>query len=349
MAFRWIARTLRRAAPISRLQAALGWAGVARLALITLVLRRKDWIAHQIVGERVLDGAKRVAIFAHYDPCGRVHDYVVYYLEALRAAGYEIVFVSNAPKLDDRAVNVLRPLCAIILRRVNVGYDFGAYKDALSVIGELSAFEELIVANDSVYGPLHDLATILKRCDASASVWGITDSWSQRYHLQSYFLLFRKDALAAPCMRKFWDSVRYGGSKTWVISKCEVRLTQFMLREGLRCAALYPYRSAVAALTTEVFEEDLLERKDLSDPHRRYLTSIFGAVQDGTPLNVMHHFWDHLIIRMHCPFIKRELLQSNPARVPFVYRWEDAIRRVSTYDTDLIVRHLQSGLRDRSI
>ena len=70
---------------------------------------------------------------------------------------------------------------------------------------------------------------------------------------------------------------------------------------------------------------------------------------NGVRSNSMHHFWDHLIIKMRCPFIKRELLARNPARVPYVYRWENAIRQVSNYDTNLIVQHIQSSLRNRAV
>jgi lipopolysaccharide biosynthesis protein len=342
-----IMRTARRIVLVIRSVGEHAWAYMA--VLIAMMRVRKDWIVERIAGDRSLENARHVAIFNHYDRRGHVHEYVLFYLQSLRAVGYEIVFVTNSARLDPQGISALHPLCAMIVCRKNVGYDFGAYKDALSLIDDLTVFDTVILANDSVYGPLHNLASILERCDDSAAVWGITDSWSERYHLQSYFLLFRKEALAAPCMRAFWDTVRYVQSKRWIITRYEIGLTQYMLRGGLRCAALYPYRAAVAALTSGVLDEGLLERKDLSAPHRQYLNAIFSAVERGTPLNAMHHFWDHLIIRMHCPFVKRELLQRNPAEVPFIYRWEDAIHRVSEYDTGLILQHLQSRLRDRSV
>jgi hypothetical protein len=52
-------------------------------------------------------------------------------------------------------------------------------------------------------------------------------------------------------------------------------------------------------------------------------------------------FWDDLITRGHCPFIKRELLMYNPLRLPHVGNWKEVIRRVSPYDIDLIERHLR--------
>jgi lipopolysaccharide biosynthesis protein len=338
---------------LRRIAAGLGWI-VTRIAAyaafgIALLLPRHGLVIELHQGHRSISNAKRVAVFAHFDRRGKVHEYVHYYLRSLRLTGFDIVFVTSSPALESRALERLLPVCAAVLRRKNRGYDFGAYKDGLSLIGDLAALDELILANDSTYGPLQDLSGVVARCDASASVWGITDSWEKRYHLQSYFLLFKHEALIAPCMGEFWNAVRYVQSKEWVITKYEVGLTQTMLRSGLRCAPLNPYRSATAALADAVLGAALLDRKDLPIRHLQYVSDVFYAVERGRPLNSMHHFWDHLIIKMRCPFIKRDLLARNPARVPYVYRWENVIRQVSNYDTNLIVQHIQSSLRNRAV
>jgi len=58
-------------------------------------------------------------------------------------------------------------------------------------------------------------------------------------------------------------------------------------------------------------------------------------------VNPMQYFWDVLITDYDCPFIKRELIQSNPASIPFVSRWRAVIASRSDYDTAMIERHLQ--------
>ncbi len=312
-------------------------------------LGHRSQIIAQYDGERPLEEAKRLAIFVHFDRRGKVHDFVVYYLQALRSAGFDLVFVSNSPRLESSAVERLRPLCTVILRRRNRGYDFGAYKDALSFVGDLSRLDEVILANDSVYGPLTDLRSVLLRCDQTkAAVWGGTDSWDNRYHLQSYFLLFKKEALAHPAFAEFWRDVRYVPSKEWVIRKYEIGLTQAMVRNGLRCKALFSYRQAASALTRAVLKDGLLSRKDLPERHRRYISDLFVAIERGVPLNVTHCFWDYLITELGCPFIKRELILLNPARVPFVNQWETVLRTATRYDPDLILRHLEMQARGRA-
>ena len=301
-------------------------------------------------GERSLEGAAKIAIFLHWDRHGVVHDYVLHHLQALRAAGYEILFVSNARRLSEADWGRVAPLAALMLRRRNRGHDFGAFRDAVFDLGDrLGGIERLIIANDSVYGPLHDLSPLLARCDqGGAAVWGVTDSWDRRYHLQSYFLLFKREALAHPAFLAFWRGVRLVPSRGWVIRKYEIGLTQRLMAAGLRCAALFPYRAAAAALSRAVVDQGLLERKDLSPYHKRYADQLFEAVESGAALNQTHYFWDYLI-GQGCPFLKRDLLLRNPVQVPYVSQWDSVIRRSSGYDPDLILRHIEVTARGRVV
>lgn len=314
---------------------------------VGLLRRRPDYIEERWEGTAVTPVGK-VAVFVHYDLGGVVHDYVLHYLRQLRQAGFRILFVSNAPSLPAESRAALTALCALIVRRRNVGYDFGAFKDGIGLLGNLEAVDELLLVNDSVYGPFFDLKTVLANADPQkAAVWSITDSWERRYHLQSYFLLFRGKALRHPAFAAFWRNVRYVQSKTWVVQKYEVGLSRAMLRAGLRCAALYPYRRAAMGVTEAVRLGGALSLETLDDCRRRYLVMLYDRVSRGVPLNTSHFFWDYLIGEMGCPFLKRELLQKNPADIPYVDCWETVIRRNSDYDTDLILKHLEVSLRDR--
>lgn len=309
--------------------------------------RRPDYIVERWPGEVTMTGATRIAIFTHYDQRGRVADYVHYYLDALVAAGFRIVFVTNSPQFGQENLPILKTKCALILRRRNIGHDFGAYRDGLSMLPDLGTLEQLLFANDSVYGPLFDLDTVLSRCNDRAAIWGITDSWERRFHLQSYFLLVGKKALSNPEFAAFWRNARYLQSRIWVIRRHEIGFTQKMSQAGLRCMALFPYRAA-AAKVSAVAAYGRLQDLDLSDQHHQFLDRLLAAVERGWPLNGTHFFWDYLIGEAGCPFLKRDLLRRNPMRVPFVNQWQRLIERNSRYDTDLIVRDLEDGLRNRT-
>ncbi len=313
--------------------------------------RAPTWVMKRWDGDDSLTEARRIAVFVHYDAKGIVHPYVIFYLEQLREAGYSILFVTNSPKFLPSAVEVLRQHCALILRRRNRGYDFGAYKDALREIPDVAVLESLILANDSVYGPFHSLRELLRQADPNqADIWGITDTFQHHYHLQSYFLLFHRAALTATEFHRFWKDVCYAQSKQLVVHYHEIGFSRRMLAAGLRLEALYPYRAVALELM------DDLGCRSLDDPdwaarlpQRDYLRWLYDNLMAGVPVNPSHFFWEPLLRRHGYPFLKRELLTRNPCNVPLTQYWESAVRQVSGYDTRLISRHLQHVLRNRSI
>lgn len=337
------------------LRGAYEWTeGRAKLALSYVsyarsFLRAPTYVRERWTGRQPLAGARRVAVFVHYDRRGIVHEFVYRHLRQLANTGFSIIFVSNAPRLSDETRERLKPVCALILRRANVGYDFGAYKEGIAAIPDVTALDLLILANDSVYGPLHHPARVLENMGPEgADVWGASDSWEHSFHLQSYFLVFHRAALVSPSFSRFWTSLTYVQSKTWIVRRYEIGLTRAMSRAGLRCRAAYPYRDAAAALVQAVMDGAFND--PTVDPVRKaYAEQLFRAIDRGVPLNSTHFFWDHLIARMGFPFVKRDLLQKNPVRIPLLSYWERVIRDASDYDTDLILRHLELTLRNRTV
>lgn len=299
-----------------------------------------------------LAAAARVAVFAHFDDQGVVHEFVHHYLREIHRAGFAVVFVTNAPRLRAADVERLAPLCALVLRRDNVGRDFGAFKDGIAAIPDLRRVESLLLANDSVYGPFHDMGEVVARMSlAEADVWGITDSWERSYHLQSFFLLFGRRALAGAAFARFWRELRYVQAKSWIIERYEIGLTRALMADGLRCRALCPYREVATTWLEAVADglQSIPSARELSGTRKAFVAGLADAVAFGIPVNSSHFFWDHLVLRAGCPFIKRELLRDNPARVPGVIRWQEVIRAVSKYDTDLIAHHLEQSLRRRAV
>ena len=319
--------------------------------LRSLTRRRPHYIRQRWPGAVDLQSATRVAVLMHFDRDGAVHDYVHYYVEQMSKAGFATIFVSNAPRLQTAAIDRLAPMCAGILRRDNVGYDFGALKDGMGMIPALDRVALLLLANDSVYGPFHDLGAVIDRMNfGEADVWGITDSWARRFHLQSFFLAFGRRALASEAFRRFWSRLRYVQAKTWIVDHYEIGLTRALIRDGLRCRALFPYRDAATQLVEAVRQRRTEFPYARSTPtHGPFLESVVSAVEQGIPLNPAHAFWAHLIARMGCPFVKRELLRDNPVRIPGLIHWEALIRSVSDYNTDLIARHLELTVRRRAV
>ena len=295
----------------------------------------------------------RVAVFVHFDKDGIVQPFVLAYLKGLRANGFSVIFVTNSGKLEKASAAALHADCAAVLVRRNVGYDFGAMRDGLRHARlPQDNTEMVLVANDSVYGPLGDMGPMFERIDFNvAEVWGATESYQNRYHLQSFFLVAGRNALVSKAWKSFWTSVRPVSSKIWVISRYEVGMTQSLMKGGLRCAAIYPYKELVARIDPGPLvnvEKDASEEKDPFVANRKtHLARILHAASHRLPLNPTAELWRQLL---DCgfPFLKRELLRDNPAGVIDVADWRALVDRLFKADISLIEYDLQRVLRDRA-
>ncbi len=312
-------------------------------------------ILETIRGDDPNAGSDRIAVFVHYDGKGQVDDYVVTYLQGLNAAGFRIWFMSNTPRLGPESLARVTPLVARVHRRNNFGFDFGAYKDGILSVFETDTPRQLVLCNDSVYGPLQPLATVLALATSEgADAWGMTESYEIRYHLQSYFMLFNKRAIEHPSFLKFWREAPYVDARGWLIHHGEIGLSQALIGAGLNMRALFPIDELRLHLANRIakFENaDPAENKPSTIGQRaqEFREHIAGSVESGIPLNPTHFFWDVLIEDCKFPFIKRDLLQLNPAGVAGLIHWRQTIKRVSGYDVELIRRHLNPRLKNRII
>lgn len=295
----------------------------------------------------------RVALFVHWDGAGAVREHVLHYVSALGNAGFSVVFVSNAGRLLPAAAEALKTVCAGIIVRRNVGYDFGAWREGIERLRLPRPDTEMFVmANDSVYGPLRPLGDMLAQVDFSkAEVWAPTESWQSRYHLQSYFLAAHPSVLASQGWRRFWDSVRPTPSKHWVIHRYEVGLTQALLRAGFRCRAIWPYWRLAADVPESLLVQGEPEGVHVVDPvvnmRRVHARRVRDSAVLRVPLNPTSDLWRQLL-RNGFPFIKRELLRDNPTHVMDIGDWRDVVEGELHADATLIERDLQRTLRHRA-
>lgn len=302
------------------------------------------------------DFGPRIAIFMHFSRNGRVSSLLIFYLRELARNGYSIAFVTNSGQLAPASRRVLEEICAAIFVRKNVGYDFGAWADVIRTLRLPGAeTKELLLVNDSMYGPLLPLDTLLNRLDyREADIWGLTDSWQQRYHLQSFFLGFGETALRSTAFGKFWRKVRPVPSKVFIVRAYEVGLTQAMLKAGLRCKAVWPYDALVAEVGNAATLNDIIRaeraKSARSDPvvqmRKLQTTRIRTAVKKQIALNPSADLWRQLL-RTGFPFIKRELLRKNPSKVEDIGEWVSAVREFGL-DPDPILNELRAGLKNRA-
>lgn len=293
----------------------------------------------------------KVAIFVHFDAAGAARPHVLRYVAALQTEGYDVVFVTNSEFLRPDAMAALQELCAAIIVRRNVGYDFGAMREGLLRLRmPRRNTEQLLIVNDSVYGPLAPMGEMLERIDFDiADIWGATESWQTKYHLQSFFLAVGQTAMQSKAWHDFWARVRPVNAKEWVISRYEVGLTQSLLKAGIKARALWQYQDLVRqvdpTLLSEGGDEGMVSRDPIIFMRRGAARRIRDAAVTRLPLNPTSDLWRQLL-HAGFPFIKRELLRDNPTNISDVTDWREVVTEMLGGDPTLIDRDLQRILKN---
>lgn len=134
-----------------------------------------------------------LAIISTYDRDGIIDDYLIFYLASLKRVANRLIVTVNG-KLTETGEERLTAVTDEIYRRPNTGFDFGAYRDVLENYlkpGELEQYQELVLCNDTCYGPFVPFEDIFARMEE-----GDAEFWSMNYiedpllpHFQSYFMV----------------------------------------------------------------------------------------------------------------------------------------------------------------
>lgn len=169
----------------------------------------------------------RLGIFVFYDRDGIVDTYVEYLLATLKKHLGKLAVVCNG-NLSCEGMERLERYADCIYTRENTGYDAMAYKLAMTeYIGweEMRQYDEILLLNDTFYGPLYPWAEVFERMDKkSCDFWGITcqreceDYYSGEKvssYIQSYFMAFRKEMFADRAFQKYWNEF---DSTDWIFS-----------------------------------------------------------------------------------------------------------------------------------
>ena len=167
-------------------------------------------------------------------------------LSQLMENGFEVLLVSacESPRPLVLEESILRRIT--VMRKPNVGYDFGSWSIGLLTFSEISQAKEVLLLNDSNSGPFGTLAELLHEMNESPyDITGITDSLKHRYHIQSFMMHFKNNSLSQKAMVSFWQNIRSQSSKFDVILAYEIGLTSRAQRNGIFVGAIYPWNLLV--------------------------------------------------------------------------------------------------------
>lgn len=183
------------------------------------------------------DGRTRVAIFALFVKGGVINSKIEWYLSGLSEVVDHIIVVADNDLIGSQ-VDRLRKFTHHIIARRHGEYDFGSYKLGLQLASEAGLLEiadEVVICNDSCFGPIDSFLPMFKEMSVrDVDFWGISANKSPKLHLQSYFVVFKREAFLSREFRRFFTAVTSEDNVVSVILKYEVELTQVLERKGLR-------------------------------------------------------------------------------------------------------------------
>lgn len=287
----------------------------------------------------------RLCIFAHYDKDNKIDDYIIYYIKELEKVCSKIILVSTS-NITFKEIQKIESGITQVIKRENIGYDFYSYKIGLELIN-LKHYDEVLICNDSVYGPIVDIESVFyKMKDSNSNFWGITSSSSLNFHIQSYFILFKKDVITSNSFKLFWENLKILEKKEDIIKSYEVGLSQLLYKNGFKSDTY------LKDLNLELKKSDNLNsllKKLLKSPLKIFKLFI-NPKQYINALNRKNNNPSLSSVRKQIegkrPFLKVSLFTKDFEKKTNLEFIKNKLQLYSKYNPQLIVKHLSRINRD---
>lgn len=271
--------------------------------------------------------SRRLIIFMTYNKDGIIDEYIVYMLKQLCQVAEDVYVVSNKRYTDDERKKI--SFVSQCIERDNDKYDVGAYSHVISTLYDtkkIYEYDELVLINDSVFGPFYDLKSMFSEMEQRKELdfWGITkrgvsdfDGGSGVYpeHIQSYFYAFRKSMIKNNEFKIYWESiVDHISDFRSAIINYEFRLTGFFESMGFKWGTYCNCEKYVGENVK-------------------------------TNLSPYHYSTYELIAEQKCPFLKRKLFTGDFINKEYTdasdlrkaYRY---IKTKTNYNVDLMWKYI---------
>lgn len=213
----------------------------------------KNACACEYVGKKRSAVKRRLAIFAGFSGDCLISESCLYYVKELLTVVDNIIFVMDNPLMPGE-IDKIKPYVLYAKAIRHETYDFGSYKSGFVYAernGFLNDVDELVICNDSCYGPIYSLDKVFLTMDKEVcDFWGITSSNDINYHLQSYFFVFKSKVFLSSVFAEFVHKFTKQDCFFDYVNKYEIAFTKRLMDFG------YIGKSYIR-LPQEVIEEHL--------------------------------------------------------------------------------------------
>jgi hypothetical protein len=185
---------------------------------------------------------QKIAFLAQWSSSVQVPSSTTLLIRELIECGYSVILVSACESLKSLDIDDDIKQKITIIRKPNIGYDFGSWSVAMQFLPKSRNAKDTLVLNDSLIGPFKSITGLLTDIENSPfDVTGITDSVQHRHHVQSYLLHFKNGSFQNHGIKEFWNGVRIQQDKMDVVQAYEIGLTATAQANGFYVGAVFPW------------------------------------------------------------------------------------------------------------
>lgn len=177
---------------------------------------------------------RTICFFASHYPGASIPEYIRVYLVELKKHFSQVVLLSTQKKAGTGDLDFLNKEQIQLSPESNEGFDFGLWYKAFHKF-DVSAFDKVALVNDSciLFAPLDDF--MKWSAGNTADLQGMTASDAVEPHIQSYFMILNRKAVAIA--EEYFDRHKVLGSLHEVIHTYEIGLSSYLLAKGCTMAA----------------------------------------------------------------------------------------------------------------
>lgn len=184
-------------------------------------------------GSIPLKGLDKVALVAQFSTTATQTRSLSAYLNQLDAAGFLPVIISTCEADEPLEFPYGLPDSTVIVRRPNLGYDFGSWATGLGSFPQIRRANRVLLTNDSLLGPFADISFLLDwACTPGPDIRAMTTSYQIVRHLQSFFLCFHNGILDDAAWRVFFNKIRVEPTKDDVVINYELGLSRHAFEQA---------------------------------------------------------------------------------------------------------------------
>ena len=150
----------------------------------------------------------KVCLLAGFDKNNIIQDYVVFLVQELSKISDVYYFADG--NMSQKELSKISAYTKYAQSSSHCGKDFGSWQFLIHYIGwkELEKYDEMIICNDSIYGPMTDMEDIFEFMELkNYDFWGLTENYHSNYHLDSYFMVFNQNIIKNCKFQEFWKNI----------------------------------------------------------------------------------------------------------------------------------------------